>query len=426
WLALDRWYIKSHSASLDDHFNPSQFQKSHLPSRIISNLKRSSNLERIKWYQSHSTEFISEFKQMINAKFAPIHKRIDQLETRQKRSVPSHEKSESRRLAAEDWFVDPENKAQGSLLEEEQLDNPTQDSLLVTRRPLNYDFGPIFDEESQPETIEQSDLKETKEAAKEELFKISTKTHFDDIFKRYSHYSRPDPYIICFETLKEVEYGKKKLWAFLGKLNMEEGRVVSSVLNSQSKINEPVEFVFGESALWNPAAKAKALLFEELKPYIKTKFQYKFLDVGCSKNARDDLQYLEVCSFHPKEYDAGNGTQRNHHIIDKVRDGCGVTKLKLLAQLQWLHKGGNVNVISIPPTFPLDPGESDLWTNPFEEEGNDAPQIVQPTSCSLPPWTRLVRMNLDSRQRLQVKRLFLVEPVRHIRQQIMFASLSDL
>ncbi|KAF3576361.1 hypothetical protein DY000_02032382 [Brassica cretica] len=37
WLALDRGYIKSHSASLDDPFNPSQFQKSHLPSRVISN-----------------------------------------------------------------------------------------------------------------------------------------------------------------------------------------------------------------------------------------------------------------------------------------------------------------------------------------------------------------------------------------------------
>ncbi|WZY88642.1 hypothetical protein YC2023_045377 [Brassica napus] len=34
---LDRGYIKSHSASLDDPFNPSQFQKCRLPSRIISN-----------------------------------------------------------------------------------------------------------------------------------------------------------------------------------------------------------------------------------------------------------------------------------------------------------------------------------------------------------------------------------------------------
>ncbi|KAF3603497.1 hypothetical protein F2Q69_00036715 [Brassica cretica] len=120
-------------------------------------------------------EFISEFKEMIKAKFAPIHKRNDQLETRQKRSVPSHEKPQSRRLAAEDWF------------EEEQLDNPTQDSLFVTRRPLSYDLGPIFDEEAHLEKIEQSDPKETKVAAKEELFQISTRTHFDDIFKRYSY-----------------------------------------------------------------------------------------------------------------------------------------------------------------------------------------------------------------------------------------------
>ncbi|KAF3521259.1 hypothetical protein DY000_02060534 [Brassica cretica] len=102
---------------------------------------------------------------------------------------------------------------------------------------------------------------------------------------------------------------------------MEEGRVVSSVINSQmqSKITEAVDFVFGESAFWNPAAKAKALLFEELKPCIGTKLQFKFLDVGCSKNVRDDLQYLEVWSFHPKEYDSGNGTQRNHHMIDKIQ-----------------------------------------------------------------------------------------------------------
>ncbi|KAF3508211.1 hypothetical protein F2Q69_00006495 [Brassica cretica] len=36
-LALDRGYIKSHSASLDDNFNPSEFPKCRLPSRIISN-----------------------------------------------------------------------------------------------------------------------------------------------------------------------------------------------------------------------------------------------------------------------------------------------------------------------------------------------------------------------------------------------------
>ncbi|WZZ54223.1 hypothetical protein YC2023_054330 [Brassica napus] len=35
--ALDRGYIKSHFASLDDPFISSQFQKCHLPSRIISN-----------------------------------------------------------------------------------------------------------------------------------------------------------------------------------------------------------------------------------------------------------------------------------------------------------------------------------------------------------------------------------------------------
>ncbi|KAF2544201.1 hypothetical protein F2Q68_00031585 [Brassica cretica] len=114
--------------------------------------------------------------------------------------------------------------------EEEQLDNPTQDSLFVTRRPLSYDLGPIFDEEAHLETIEQSDPKETKVAAKEELFQISTRTHFDDIFK--------------------------------------------------------------------------------------------------SKNVRDDLQYLEIWSFHPKEYDSRNGTQRNHHMIDK-NTSCFLVRLSL-------------------------------------------------------------------------------------------------
>ncbi|KAG5410894.1 hypothetical protein IGI04_007213 [Brassica rapa subsp. trilocularis] len=37
WLVLDQGYIQSHSASLDDPFNPYQFQKRCLPSRIISN-----------------------------------------------------------------------------------------------------------------------------------------------------------------------------------------------------------------------------------------------------------------------------------------------------------------------------------------------------------------------------------------------------
>ncbi|WZY77437.1 hypothetical protein YC2023_023821 [Brassica napus] len=34
---FDCGYIKSHSASLDNPFNPYQFQKCRLPSRIISN-----------------------------------------------------------------------------------------------------------------------------------------------------------------------------------------------------------------------------------------------------------------------------------------------------------------------------------------------------------------------------------------------------
>ncbi|WZZ74152.1 hypothetical protein YC2023_085522 [Brassica napus] len=44
---LDRGYIKSHSASLDDPFNPSQFQKCRLPSRIISNTQLNYQLDPI-------------------------------------------------------------------------------------------------------------------------------------------------------------------------------------------------------------------------------------------------------------------------------------------------------------------------------------------------------------------------------------------
>ncbi|KAF2608341.1 hypothetical protein F2Q68_00044435 [Brassica cretica] len=40
-------------------------------------------------------------------------------------------------------------------------------------------------------------------------------------------------------------------------------------------------------------------------------------------------------------------------------------------------------------------------------KASDAPQIVQPTSCSLPPRTRLVWMNLDSRQRVILTRSLL-------------------
>ena len=158
-----------------------------------------------------------------------------------------------------------------------------------------------------------------------------------------------------------------------------EWRVLSSVLNLQvqSKRTEAVDFVFGDSAFWNPTAKAKAQLFAELKSYIGREFEDQFQKFGCNKIEQDELQYLEVWSFHPREYNIGNGAQRNHHVIDKVRDGRGLTKLKWLTKLQWLHKGGNVNLISIQPTFLFDPRDLDLRTNPFKGGGDDA-SMVEP------------------------------------------------
>ncbi|KAF2554559.1 hypothetical protein F2Q68_00014890 [Brassica cretica] len=50
WLALDRGYIKSHSVSLDDPSNPSQFQKCRLPSR-------EGNVLYCKLPQPHLTNF---------------------------------------------------------------------------------------------------------------------------------------------------------------------------------------------------------------------------------------------------------------------------------------------------------------------------------------------------------------------------------
>ncbi|KAF3569800.1 hypothetical protein F2Q69_00059520 [Brassica cretica] len=81
-------------------------------------------------------EFISEFKQMIEAKFAPINKRIDQLETQQKGSVPSHEKPESRRLAAENWSlkeISSELTIRGRY-EEEAIDRCTSSAVDRYRR----------------------------------------------------------------------------------------------------------------------------------------------------------------------------------------------------------------------------------------------------------------------------------------------------
>ncbi|WZZ88870.1 hypothetical protein YC2023_117449 [Brassica napus] len=56
WLALDHRYIKSHFASLDDPFNTSQFQKCHLPSRIISNTQ----LKDEKQFASNGFDFVKK------------------------------------------------------------------------------------------------------------------------------------------------------------------------------------------------------------------------------------------------------------------------------------------------------------------------------------------------------------------------------
>lgn len=51
--------------------------------------------------------------------------------------------------------------------------------------------------EAQPEAIEKTCLKKSKEAAKEDLFQNLTKIDYvDTLSKRYSHYPQPDPFIL--------------------------------------------------------------------------------------------------------------------------------------------------------------------------------------------------------------------------------------
>ncbi|KAF3541503.1 hypothetical protein F2Q69_00023119 [Brassica cretica] len=56
WLSLDCGYIKSHSAALDDPFNPFKFQKCHLPSRIISLRQANPNRRCRKKFKPSRTE----------------------------------------------------------------------------------------------------------------------------------------------------------------------------------------------------------------------------------------------------------------------------------------------------------------------------------------------------------------------------------
>ncbi|WZZ54243.1 hypothetical protein YC2023_054350 [Brassica napus] len=148
---------------------------------------------------------------------------------------------------------------------------------------------------------------ERKEATLEILLQNKTRSICDELSKRY--FLQHDPYIPCFELLKEVEYGKKKR---------------SRSLNDYE-------------------------------------FQGSYLE-------RIKFCNLEIYEKKQAKSKVGTRAQGIHPLIDKVKDGCGVIKFKTLSKEQWLYDGDeSIELFAAPQQFPFEVGEmSDLRTNPFK------------------------------------------------------------
>ena len=109
------------------------------------------------------------------------------------------------------------------------------------------------------------------------------------------------------------------------------------------------------------------------------------------KTYQNELQNQDSCSLQFKKSKVGTRAQEIHPLIDKVKDGFGVTKFKKLSKEQWLYDGDeSIELFAAPQHFPFDVGEmSDLRTNPFKGGGDDAILIepveayewMQPRGC---------------------------------------------
>ncbi|KAF3597054.1 hypothetical protein DY000_02021929 [Brassica cretica] len=127
----------------------------------------------------------------------------------------------------------------------------------------------------------------------------------------------------------------------------------------------------------------------------------KFVEFCYKKTYQNELQNQDSCSLQFKKSKVGTRAQGIQPLIDKVKDGCGVTKFKKLSKEQWLYDGDeSIELFAAPQHFPFEVGEmSDLRTNPFKGGGVDAILIepveayewMQPRGCDFvdePEWMK--------------------------------------
>lgn len=82
--------------------------------------------------------------------------------------------------------------------------------LSTTMVKVQHDLIVQYVETNQKEVVSKvKTQQERKEATMKVLVQDKTRSICDELSKRY--FLQPDPYILCFELLKEVEYEKKSL-----------------------------------------------------------------------------------------------------------------------------------------------------------------------------------------------------------------------
>lgn len=105
---------------------------------------------------------------------------------------------------------------------------------------------------------------------------------------------------------------------------------------------QDVDFVFGDSAFWNTEIKAQTWFFEKGRGFqILWSFKKdKLVEFCYKKTYQNELQNQDACSFQLKKSEVGTAAQGIHPLIDKLRDGHGVTKFRKLAREKWMCDGG--------------------------------------------------------------------------------------
>ena len=180
---------------------------------------------------------------------------------------------------------------------------------------------------------------------------------------------------------------------------------------------------FGESAFGNIEAKAQTWLFERGRgiQILWSLEEDKLIEFSYKKTCQNELQNQDACSLQVRKIKIGTWAQGIHPLIDKVKDGCGVTKFKKLSKEQWLYDGDeSIELFAAPQQFPFEVGEmSDLRINPFKGgrddailvEHVDAYEWMQPRGCDSvdePEWMKIRGCDSVDEPNVQKEYLFAI------------------